>query len=567
VNSQVYTQSGSYTSVSGCNKEILNLTITPSTSNTTVATACGSYTWTVNSQVYTQSGSYTSVSGCKTEILNLTITTNTSNTTVATACGSYVWVANGQNYTSSGNYTYVNGCNKKYLVLVINTSSVAPLNATVSSVNITSGLPVTLSVSGGSLGTGASWKWYSGSCGSVLVGTGANIIVTPTATTTYFVRAEGTCNTTSCASVTVTVQTSTVCGPTAVLSNASGNSVCSGRQVVLTVQGSLRSRASWKWYKGGCGKGSSIGTGSSITVTPTCNTTYYVRSEGGTCGTTTCKSINISVIAAPSTPGNITGAASGLCGISGVRYSISPISSATSYLWTVPTGVVIVSGQGTPTITVNYGATIGSNNSCGSASICVKAVNACGSSSIKCMSLSLSPTSSCGLIVGPSIACRSINASYSCTAVSGANTYTWSVPTGWVIISGQGTTALIVKPGTTQGIIKVIPSNSCGAGSYSTKNVKATSCTTPVYTKQGTESNDVYINDISIWPNPTSSYINLNDGGLVVEKVEMMDVSGRLVLTSKWNSRIDVSKLKSGIYIIRIYTNESVKVKMLEVIH
>jgi hypothetical protein len=64
-----------------------------------------------------------------------------------------------------------------------------------------------LSVTGGSLGTGATWKWYSGSCGGTLVGTGATLSLTVSATTTYFVRAEGTCNTTTCSSVTVTVNT------------------------------------------------------------------------------------------------------------------------------------------------------------------------------------------------------------------------------------------------------------------------------------------------------------------------------------------------------------------------
>ena len=39
----------------------------------TIANACNSYTWSVNSQTYTQSGSYTSVINCATEILNLTI--------------------------------------------------------------------------------------------------------------------------------------------------------------------------------------------------------------------------------------------------------------------------------------------------------------------------------------------------------------------------------------------------------------------------------------------------------------------------------------------------------------
>lgn len=65
--------------------------------------------------------------------------------------------------------------------------------------------PVTLTVNGGSLGTNAQWRWYTGSCGGTLIGTGSSIIVSPAVTTTYYVRAEGDCNTTSCASITITV--------------------------------------------------------------------------------------------------------------------------------------------------------------------------------------------------------------------------------------------------------------------------------------------------------------------------------------------------------------------------
>ena len=57
----------------------------------------------------------------------------------------------------------------------------------------------------GGLGAGASYEWYTGSCGGTLIGTGATLPVTPTVTTTYYVRATGTCNTTACESVTITV--------------------------------------------------------------------------------------------------------------------------------------------------------------------------------------------------------------------------------------------------------------------------------------------------------------------------------------------------------------------------
>lgn len=56
-----------------------------------------------------------------------------------------------------------------------------------------------------SLGTGGVIKWYTGSCGGTLIGTGASISVSPTSNTTYFVRVEGFCNSTTCTSSTVTV--------------------------------------------------------------------------------------------------------------------------------------------------------------------------------------------------------------------------------------------------------------------------------------------------------------------------------------------------------------------------
>jgi len=63
----------------------------------------------------------------------------------------------------------------------------------------------TLSALGGMLGTGANWYWYSGSCGGAFLAIGSSVTVSPVSTTTYYVRAEGSCGTSTCASVTVTV--------------------------------------------------------------------------------------------------------------------------------------------------------------------------------------------------------------------------------------------------------------------------------------------------------------------------------------------------------------------------
>jgi hypothetical protein len=74
-----YTASGTYvktlTNAAGCDSVAnLLLVINPSTTTTVTKNACGSFSWNVTGNTYTQSGTYTSISGCDTNILNLTIT-------------------------------------------------------------------------------------------------------------------------------------------------------------------------------------------------------------------------------------------------------------------------------------------------------------------------------------------------------------------------------------------------------------------------------------------------------------------------------------------------------------
>ena len=64
--------------------------------------------------------------------------------------------------------------------------------------------PITLTATGGS---GTTLRWFSGSCGGTMLGTGNGLVIPrPTATTTYFARWESSCGVTGCASTTVTVR-------------------------------------------------------------------------------------------------------------------------------------------------------------------------------------------------------------------------------------------------------------------------------------------------------------------------------------------------------------------------
>jgi hypothetical protein len=101
------------------------------------------------------------------------------------------------------------------VIVQVNTNPTVP--STISGTTaICAGNSTILSVSGGSLGgPGGYAQWYNDSCGGTLVGTGNSITVSPTSTTTYYVRYKSGCNVTSCISATVTASTSITSAATA----------------------------------------------------------------------------------------------------------------------------------------------------------------------------------------------------------------------------------------------------------------------------------------------------------------------------------------------------------------
>ena len=67
-------------------------------------------------------------------------------------------------------------------------------------------------------------------------------------------------------------------------------------------------------------------------------------------------------------------------------------------------------------------------------------------------------------INGPINVCEHDTFNYYTGAIAGAIGYTWSAPGGWNIISGQGTTSIVVLPSATNGNLSVAAINNCGTG-------------------------------------------------------------------------------------------------------
>jgi large repetitive protein len=196
------------------------------------------------------------------------------------------------------------------------------------------------------------------------------------------------------------------------------------------------------------------GAGTPLNDIPT--TTYYINGAVNTAG------------AGPA--GQVIGQTTVCQLASGLTYTVAPITNATSYVWTVPSGVNITAGNGTNTITVTFGPTAVSGN------FCVYGTNSCASGSTSCLAVTVNPIpGQAGAITGPvSICSGSTGNVYSIAAVANATGYLWTVPTGWVITGGQNTTSINVTAGSTNGNITVTPNNNCGSSNTSSLNVTAT---------------------------------------------------------------------------------------------
>ncbi len=67
------------------------------------------------------------------------------------------------------------------------------------------------------------------------------------------------------------------------------------------------------------------------------------------------------------------------------------------------------------------------------------------------------------VIMGTNVLCSGSTVTYTIDPVSGASVYTWVVPVGATIISGQGTTSIDVSWSTSGGQVQLVASNACGS--------------------------------------------------------------------------------------------------------
>ncbi len=248
---------------------------------------------------------------------------------------------------------------------------------------VCAGNPYTLTASGAS-----TYTWMPGSL------TGASVVVTPTANTTYTVTGA---NATGCSS-TRTLNVIVIPGPT-ITANANPTTMCTGQVATLTATGGL----TYTWMPVAL-------IGATILVSPTVTTTYTVTGINAA-GCTKTQTVTLVVNTTPT----VIAVTSSTVLCSGQSATLTG-SGATTYTWNPGplTGATVVV---TPTVSTTY-TVVGANGTC---------------TNTKTVSITVNPSPTVTAMASPTILCA--GGTTTLTA-SGATSYTWmpSAVTGATVV-------------------------------------------------------------------------------------------------------------------------------------
>lgn len=263
-------------------------------------------------------------------------------------------------------------------------------------------------------------------------------------------------------SVGLTISMNPLPDPAGIISGS--NAVCEGTTGVAYSVPSILNSTTYNWtLPPGVVITSGAGTNSIVTDFTNATGSGNVTVAGvNSCGSGTSASLAIPVGLLPDSSTAITGPTTVCAGSAGVQYSISAVSGASSYNWSLPVGATIVVDNGN-SITVDFAPTATSG------AITVYGANVCGNGAMgPGITVTVDPLpDTTAIISGPSTVCEGdTGVVFSVSAAANATDYIWSLPIGAVVTAGGNTNSITVmfNSSATSGPIYVNGNNACGLG-------------------------------------------------------------------------------------------------------
>ncbi|NJO92524.1 MAG: hypothetical protein HC831_28820, partial [Chloroflexia bacterium] len=159
-------------------------------------------------------------------------------------------------------------------------------------------------------------------------------------------------------------------------------------------------------------------------------------------------------------------------------YSVPNISGATGYSWALPSGAVIVEGENTRNITVDFLSNAISGD------IVVRGINSCGTSHLSSklrVNMDLLPNNALSISGYDKIRAGETGVTYSTAPITNATGYIWSLPPGASIVAGENTRTITVNfsEDAVSGDISVFGSNPAGNGEAYSKRISVCNSAPP----------------------------------------------------------------------------------------
>jgi hypothetical protein len=279
------------------------------------------------------------------------------------------------------------------------------------------------------------------------------------------------------------------------------------------------------------------------------------------CGTSSARSITVTRNN-PSTPGLISGPANACAHISpggtAATYSVPAVANATSYNWTVPSGAIGLTGQGTNSISFIYPAGFVSGT------VSVTSGNGCGTSLPRSLNINkLLPSTPGNIDVVNTGVCPNRTYTYTlATLPANAVSVNWTASAG-TILSGNGTTNITVSypASAINGVITAQAVSNCGQSVVRSTTVRLPACAAPPpppFAKSANETNTLSdALSVNVYPNPTTTDFKLQilTAGKEEISVRVLDMTGRFYkqLTVMPYQTINLgAELKAGAYMLEV---------------